>query len=416
MTRATEPVERTPKARLYDPARDAARLLGWFGFAVLMVGAPLIGVLSRRALVVLLPVGAAILAAGYLLSVSRSGLQAFGRALASPIGTAALFVAGWAALSLVWTPFPELAAPRLLGSAATVLVAALVVAHIPERRATRTLYLLPGGLVLTSIATAGLALAGPASFRGGTEFDPSLIERSALTLTVLVWPALGALATFGRSGLAIGLAVVVVAGLAAASAPIALAAFAFGATAFAIAMDAPRGVARVAAAGFVALMVVAPALPFVLAPLARAVPMVGQATVAAMTDWRDLVIGAPLRLITGHGLDSAREGVILGFLPPHTPRSVLFEAWYDLGVLGVLAIAAVFALGLLAAGEAAPLVAPAVLGSVVSVLAVAVFGVATAELWFVTLVSLCGVALGLLARSGRSTRPSLRGTPDETDL
>lgn len=416
MTRATESVERTPKARLYDPARDAARLLGWFGFAVLMVGAPLIGVLSRRALVVLLPVGAAILAAGYLLSVSRSGLQAFGRALASPIGTAALFVAGWAALSLVWTPFPELAAPRLLGSAATVLVAALVVAHIPERRATRTLYLLPGGLVLTSIATAGLALAGPASFRGGTEFDPSLIERSALTLTVLVWPALGALATFGRSGLAIGLAVIVVAGLAAASAPIALAAFAFGATAFAIAMDAPRGVARVAAAGFVALMVVAPALPFVLAPLARAVPMVGQATVAAMTDWRDLVIGAPLRLITGHGLDSAREGVILGFLPPHTPRSVLFEAWYDLGVLGVLAIAAVFALGLLAAGEAAPLVAPAVLGSVVSVLAVAVFGVATAELWFVTLVSLCGVALGLLARSGRSTRPSLRGTPDETDL
>ena len=45
--------------RRFDPATDAARLLGWLGFAILMVGAPLAGVVSRRALFVLLPIGTA---------------------------------------------------------------------------------------------------------------------------------------------------------------------------------------------------------------------------------------------------------------------------------------------------------------------------------------------------------------------
>ena len=111
------------------------------------------------------------------------------------------------------------------------------------------------------------------------------------------------------------------------------------------------------------------------------------------------------RLITGHGLDEARLGVTTGFLPPHTPRTMLFEVWYDLGLLGAAALAALVSIGLRLAGEAAPHVAPPLLGGLVATLTIAVAGVATVELWFVTLVCLQAIAFGLLARASRNSRP-----------
>lgn len=396
-----------PVARLRDPAKDAARLLGWFGLSILMVGAPLVGVLSRRSLFILLPIGAGLLFAAFFIAVSTDGLKALRAALRRPVGLAALFLGGWMGLSLLWTPFPRATIGDYVATLVTSLSAALIIAHVPERRARPTLYLLPGGMAVTALLTLGMALLGPASFRGGTEFDPSLLERSVLTLVVLVWPALGALGAFGRWTWAMALAVLVVGAVTLAAAPIAMAVFAFGALAFASAVSDPRRAARVAAIVSGGLVLVAPALPFALAPLAHAIPMVGRSTVAAMADWRDLVSEDGLRLITGHGIDTARHGTALGFLPPHTPRSILFEIWYELGILGALALAAVFAAGFLAAAGAAPLVAPALLAGIVATLAIAVFGVATAQLWFVTLASLQAVAFGLLCRSSRGgDRPS----------
>jgi hypothetical protein len=98
--------------RFDDHAKDAAVLLGWFGMTILMVGAPLVGVLSRRALFVLLPVGAGILGAAFLISMSTDGIRALRMATITPLGYAILFLAGWMGLSLLWTPFPGAAAPR----------------------------------------------------------------------------------------------------------------------------------------------------------------------------------------------------------------------------------------------------------------------------------------------------------------
>ena len=387
--------------KIPDPARDAARLLGWIGLAVLMVGAPLVGVLSRRALFVLLPVGAGVMVAAFLLSVSNDGLRALREAFREPIGLGALFLVSWSALSLVWTPFPSLAAPRFLETVTIALFALLIIAHMPERRARPTLYLLPAGLAVTGLATLGMALFGPASFRGGTEFDPSLLERSILTLLVLVWPALGALCAFGRWRLAMALAALVAGVATAAVASIAMAVFALGAVSFALAVTDARRAALGAAIVFGGIVLLAPVLPFALAPLAKAIPMVGHSTIAAMEDWRGIITDAPVRLLTGHGLDTARQGVDLAILPGHTPRSILFEIWHELGLLGAAAAALVFALGLMAASNAAPLVAPALLAGIVTTLAIAIFGVATAQVWFVALASLQAVAFGLLCRSSR---------------
>ena len=190
-------------------------------------------------------------------------------------------------------------------------LATLVVAYLPERRARPALYLLPGGVAVTALLTLAMVVFGPPSFRGGSEFDPSLLERSVLTLVVLVWPALGALVAFGRWMLAIMLAILVADVVMVAQAPLAMAAFMLGALAFAATGETPRRVAtRRRDRLFCGLVAIAPALPFALAPLAAKIPMVGRSTLAAMTDWRGLVADDPARLVTGHGLDLARYGVV----------------------------------------------------------------------------------------------------------
>lgn len=385
--------------RFDDHSKDAAVLLGWFGMTILMVVAPLVGVLSRRALFVLLPVGAGILGAAFLVSTSVNGLRALRMATITPLGYAVLFLSGWMGLSLLWTPFPGAAVPRYAATLSVGVIAALIIAYIPVRRARPTLYLLPAGLSVTGALTLGMTLFGPTSFRGGSEFDSSLLERSILTLVLLVWPALGALSMLSRWTLAMVLAAVVAIVIVVTSASIALATFALAAVTFAGAVTDPKRAASIAAWVFAGLILVAPALPFILAPLAAALHPVGSSTVAAMADWRDLVSGDSLRLITGHGIDTARRGVVYGYLPPHTPRTILFEVWYELGILGAAALAAVFALGFAAAGKAAAPVAPALLAGIVATLTVATFGVATAQLWFVTMLGLVAVAYGLLCRS-----------------
>jgi hypothetical protein len=392
--------------RRFDPARDAARLLGYAGVTILMVGAPVLSVVSRRALFVLLPVGACVLLAALAITLTRDGLGTLRDLVRQPIALAALGLVGWMGLSIVWTPYPGVALPHYAATLVIAALATLVVAYLPERRARPALYLLPAGLTVTSLTTLAMAFLGPDSFRGGSEFDSSLLEHSVLTIVVLVWPALGALAVFGRWVLAILLAILVADVVMVAQAPLAMAAFMLGAVTFALTGDAPRRVAVVVAAVFCGLVAVAPLLPFALAPLAASIPMVGRSTVAAMQDWRGIVASDPLRLLTGHGLDLARFGAALGYLPPHTPRSILFEIWYDLGVVGALSFAGVFSLGILAASRAASFVAPALLGGLVATLSIALFGVATAELWFITLGSLQAIAFGLLARSSRGDRPA----------
>ena len=401
-------------ARL-DPARDAARLLGWSGLTILMVGAPLLSVVSRRALLVLLPIGACVLLAAVLVTISREGLGTLRAAARRPVGIAALLLAGWMGFSIVWTPFPAVAIPHYAATLVLAALATLVTAYLPEGRARPTLYLLPAGVAATALSILAMVFFGPADYRGGSEFDPSLLERSVLTIVVLAWPALGALAAFGRWLLAIALAVLVADVVILAQTPLAMAAFALGALAFAATGGAPRRIALVAAVVFAGLVVIAPLLPFGLAPLSAKIATVGRSTVAAMADWRSLVAEDPVRLITGHGLDLARYGVFIGYLPAHTPRSILFELWYDLGLLGAGAFAAIIVFGLRAAASTGPNVAPALVGGIVATLSIATLGIATAELWFVTLAGLQAIAFGLLTRSSRGDRPavaSLEAMPD----
>lgn len=402
------------------PAADAAKLLMRLGLAVLMIALPCAGVVSRGAIYVLLPVGAILILIGALLGAPDHGARQLRIALLSPAGTTALFLAFWAGLSLIWTPFPAEASTRFLQIVGATLLVALVAAFVPDKTKPLDLYLLPVGLVLTAVATLALALAGPAWFRGGSEFDETLFERSVIALIVLVWPALGALSLREHWISAAGLALLAAAVALAGYAQIALAAMGAGAFTFAVAMSDPGRMARLLALILTPLILFAPALALLYGFFFRLSGLDPGPASASLQIWSDLIAEQWPRLITGHGFDMANRGLSLGYLPARTPRSLLFVLWYDLGLVGAVAFAILTARVAMLAGRIPAGVAPAALAGLVAILTLAFLGVAAAQIWWVTLVDCSVIAFVILIkgpyRTQRPIAPAIEATGATSEI
>ena len=125
-----------------------------------------------------------------------------------------------------------------------------------------------------------------------------------------------------------------------------------------------------------------------------------------------MVLSDPIRLLTGHGLDLATRAAMLGYLPPEIARSLCFELWYDLGIVGVGAAAVLIYGGFAAAGRTSLAVAPFLIAEIVSGLTLALWGLDTTELWWVTLLSVAGIAFAAVIRGQyRTDRPVARIMP-----
>ena len=172
---------------------------------------------------------------------------------------------------------------------------------------------------------------------------------------VLVWPAIGSLAVRDRWMAAALLAVCVTLAAISAWTSVALAALAVGALTFAAATFQPTRVARALSILGPLLFLLAPALPFVIGgPLNMLAERFGpQSPVlfdvsGSVQNWAATVLSEPIRLLTGHGFDVTALAITSQHIPPPPPRSLLFEAWYELGLVGAVA-AAVFTAGAFAA-------------------------------------------------------------------
>lgn len=397
---------------LDDPAADAALLLIRIGLFVLAFAVPLSAVVSRRAVYTLLPIGGGLLLLASTLLPRPPVWRRLGDGLATAAGIGGVLLLIWSAASILWTPFPGDAGLRWLKEGGTIMAVALVMALLPERTRTSNLYLFPLGLVPAGIATAVFGLVGAQRLSQFPDADATL-ERAVVSLVVLVWPALGALAVRERWTSAALLVIGITLSAMAAWTPVALTALALGAMAFAVATLSPRraGVAFGVIACLVLLL--APAIPFVFGPFldrlgagtGGSVPELGQMA-RGLHVWADLVAAAPLRLVTGHGLDLAARGAVLGYLPPEIPRSLAFEIWYDLGIVGALAAGLVAYGGFSAAGRTSVAVAPFLLAEIVSGLTLALWGLDTTELWWVTTLSVGGLAFAVVIRGQyRTERP-----------
>lgn len=394
-----------------DPAAEAAQLLCRLALVILMILTPAAELFSQGALYVLLPVGATVLLiAGWLSSGHRD--RHLVAALLSPIGVAALFLVFWAGLSLIWAPFPDEAVARFVRALGTGVVVLLACAFLPERTNASDLYLLPIGVAATAIATAFLVLFGPQSFANGAHPDSTLAQRCLLSVALLLWPALGALALRERWLLAAGLAVAVSLAAFVDFLQIALAAIALGAVVYAIATAEAARTSQVLAFIFAVLVLLAPIFAvssLLIADLAQ-LPHSGPILAFA-----DVAVAQWPRLLTGHGLGMAAQAIELGILPADTPRSILFTIWYELGFLGAAAFAVLGVRVFLAAGRSPPHFAPPLLAGLVAGLVVALWGTETTQLWWMTLNGLDAIAFVLLYKTPRGKRPAMQMRDAEAD-
>jgi hypothetical protein len=390
------------------PAEAASKLLIRLGLSVLFLGLPCAGVFWHGAIYVLLPVGAILVLIGSLLDAPEHAGRRLFAALSTPAGATALFVGLWAGVSLVWTPFPAQAGVRFIQSSAAALLAALAAVYVPQQTKPVDIYVLPVGIALASIATIVLAYFDSPWFLGGFAFDETLFERALITAIVLVWPALGLLSLREEWIAAASLAVLVAAAALAGFAQIALLAMGVGAFVFAAAMSAPAKTARVLGWLLASLFFLSPLVPLLYqSGLKLAGVQPGPAS-APMLIWNDLVVSQWPRLITGHGYDFVHRGLNFGYLPEGTPASFLFVLWYDFGLVGAAGFALFLVQLFTAAGRIPASAAPAVLAGLAAVLTIAILGIATSQIWWLTLIACDAIAFALVIKGAdRGRRPDV---------
>ncbi|MDB5642356.1 MAG: conserved rane protein of unknown function, partial [Hyphomicrobiales bacterium] len=188
--------------------------------------------------------------------------------------------------------------------------------------------------------------------------------------------------------------------------PTALASLSFGAITFSLATTAPLLVGRVLGLTFGGLVVIAPAIPLVLAPLCRA-----SANVYAkgLQTAEQIVLSEGVRLVTGHGFDAAQRSIAIGYLPASTPRSAVFEVWYEFGLVGGLALAALIVLTFRSAALAPRPASAFLLAGLVCGVIIGLSGLVTAQLWWLTLLAVAGVQYALVVKGQyRSVRPAAK--------
>jgi hypothetical protein len=382
-------------------AAAAANLLLRLGLAVAFVATPLALLVSQRSIFILAPIAGALTFSAGMVLAPRMRMREIFALLVSPAGLAALFLAFWALASLLWTPFPGEAAPRLLKTFATFLSVLPVASALPERSKAANLYLLPLGVALAAFGAIFLDARGLSE---PEDADAETIVHAAEAMLLLLWPALATTALRNRLTLSTGLAIVVLAAAIAIRIPAALAATAVAALVFAAANADPRRAGRWIGLFGAASFVFAPALPLLVGPL------IGDdafGPLLSLKTWNGMIVNDGVRMITGHGFNFVGSGLWHGYLPWQAPRSVLFETWTDLGLIGALAAAGLTYLAFQAAAAQSSRLSPFMLAGLTYVSAMGVFGAATIQLWWITALALALAAFSLAARGDFTTaRPT----------
>ncbi len=385
-----------------DPAEEAARLLLRLGVFLLFVISLLAPILARQTVYILLPIGATLLLVSAVLSDnSRSGASLRALLSAPPVW-AALLLALWAGVSLIWTPF-EGPAERFAKAAATMALVATAAGLLPLRTKTSNLNLLPIGVGVAALALVAITLLMAPHYTVEDLLDVGPLGRAGLGLALLVWPAMGALAVRGRwiTAAALGFATLLACALA--KAPNALPALMGGAVVFAAAFGRARLMSLILAGVMAAIVALAP-----LAALATHLlwPEHAPDFFKHLAFWGAMVASDGFRTVTGHGFGAATWGVLGGYLTPATPRSLVFQIWFDLGVVGAAALALVLARSSLLVGESRPALAPFLLGGLGVAFVICLLGPAAEQLWWLTLAGLDAIAFAMVVRGQfRKRRP-----------
>lgn len=386
-----------------DPAADAALLLRRIGFGTLALVLPIASLVSRRAAVVLAPIGVVLLIIAALIEDPSGFVSLLKRSLFSLPGMILIGLAGWAVLSLVWSPFTASATEKAGNLVLAVVLGFCGNAALPERMRASNLNLaalgtgIAGAFALTLLVVSALRHA---------DTEVSSVERGISVILIMAWPALAWLLSRERGLSAVGLAVVV--GL------LALTRFEdgeavamiFGAIAFGAVSANRETASRLIAAIIAGLMLIAPLLPFLLMPIVSRFPQGSSELPQSLAIWVDVVSREPFRLITGNGLDTVLRGRMIGALPQSTPTTLLFETWYELGIVGAAAASFCLYFAIRAAGRMPSALAAGGVAAFTTAFALSALGFATLQPWWLMTLTAVVLMFGAIARGQyRTDRP-----------
>ena len=367
----------------FDPTVDAAQLLRRVGFFTLVFLLPIGAVVSRRAAVILTPIAVALLVLASLIDrAPQKPLIAIRNAFMTPGGVAALVLLGWAIVSISWTPFPETATDKVIQIGWMTLIGVAGVASLPERVRTANLHLIPVGVAIGALGALALG-AFRAQDVNAELMDADPLERGLVVLAVMVWPAVAWLVSRRRVlGACVLLGVVAVATCVMPE-NAALLAVAVGAALYVITrLTGDRGV-RVIAVLMPALLALAPLFPLILRPFLKFFHGPLYPGAVALRAWAEETGREPLRMITGHGLDTSIRARVAGFLSPDAPRTLPFEIWYELGVVGALAAAVALGYAIFASRRHNnPALTSGIVACFGAAFTIACFGAANAQSWW----------------------------------
>jgi hypothetical protein len=364
-------------------------------------------VLHPLGLYVMFSIGVGLLLIAAALDAEPGFLERLRRPFYVPAFLALLAGLAWAALSILWTPYPVAAAQHLLKLSVLIVATLLAVAAPRENAAATDLYLFPIGVLVGIGAIVARALAETV---GGAP-DDGRLAAGAVAIAVLLFPAIGGLAARGRNGLARLLLIVALCFAYIDSyAPLTVALFA-GYLALSFSISDLSRTARELSWGAAALILLSPLIP-AFAPTVSA--WIFHARLASLpAPYPSLAVAADvfthdkLRLVTGHGFATVSHGVQDRILPPETPRALAFTVWYELGIVGAVLAAAGAWLAFRSLAHAPARLAPFMAAAFSAVVALAFLNVDFAEMTTLTLIAVAVISTDVAARSQyRTSRPS----------
>lgn len=391
-----------------DPARDAAALLRRLGFAVLTLGVPAMSLVSRRGVVLMLPIGAALLVLAASLDRGARHLAESADRLTSSHGLAAMiFGLGWMAVTLAWSPDPAASAARLGGLLGTLGLALAAYLSLPERTRVANMYLAPVGVAVAAAIAIGLSIVT----QPGSDLDEDgrSLGRGVSVLVLFVWPAVAWLRSRDRdveaACLTILVAVAAVLGPALAP-PVALV---VGCLAFLVTSVSARTGVAVASILVVAGIALAPVLPFMPAAMLAKLGLPAGAWQRDLDAWSAFARLDPWRLLTGAGFDTLFRARLAGIVPANLPVTPLVQIWYELGLVGALSGALAVWMALKGASLSYPRLLPGIVAGFASACTLACLGIGGGQAWWPGALVILGLLfVGAERGQYRTRRPRAR--------
>lgn len=389
-----------------DPAADAAAMLLRLGFAIFALVIPSAILLSRWVIVVLVPIGAVLI----ILSTILRGdpfqvVKSLVASLFTIPGMTGLFLAIWAILSLAWAPNPSVAALKLSKTIGVIMLGLLAVQALPRRMRASNLHLITIGVGLGAVlilTTVGLEALGSASLR----FPSVTPGRATILLTCLSWAAAAWMLIKNRRIIAAGLIALVFCVALFGQTGEAVVPVGVGLLVFALAWAVPERAGRLLAGIVATLVIFAPMLAWLSKMVARGFSLGQDSAVTALGLWWDVAMTAPLRLMTGRGLDGASSAREAGTIPVNAPSTLISDIWVDLGLLGALGFGILAFHVFRAAGRFGLEVAPLALAGLASAFTFALIDRGATQTWWMNGMTVFAIVLLSVERGRyRTVRP-----------